>query len=280
MMSGSRDFNLEGTPLLEPVYGGYAINGRVYPAVSPLEVSKGERVKLRLMNPSSATIYYLRLAGHTLTITHLDGNPIQPIETDVVRIGMGERYDVIFKADNPGYWFLAASEEGFGESRLRVPLRYKGVEQKEAALPRFHRGLRFAEYGDFKALNPADDYSVKIDRSYEQALSGGMHSPFWTINGQVYPDADPLIVQKGERVQIGYSNHSMMSHPMHLHGHFFSVVNPALPRERWIKKDTIIVDQMQRVDIEFAADNPGKWFHHCHNLYHMEAGMANVVVYR
>jgi FtsP/CotA-like multicopper oxidase with cupredoxin domain len=37
---------------------------------------------------------------------------------------------------------------------------------------------------------------------------------------------------------------------------------------------------MQRVDIEFTADNPGNWFHHCHNLYHMEAGMANVVVYQ
>jgi len=31
------------------------------------------------------------------------------------------------------------------------------------------------------------------------------------------------------------------------------------------------------VEIEFIADNPGKWFHHCHNLYHMMAGMANVV---
>jgi FtsP/CotA-like multicopper oxidase with cupredoxin domain len=32
--------------------------------------------------------------------------------------------------------------------------------------------------------------------------------------------------------------------------------------------------------IEFFPDNPGKWFHHCHNLYHMMAGMANVVEYQ
>jgi FtsP/CotA-like multicopper oxidase with cupredoxin domain len=45
-------------------------------------------------------------------------------------------------------------------------------------------------------------------------------------------------------------------------------------------KDTIIVNPMERVEIEFLANNPGKWFHHCHNLYHMMAGMANLLLYR
>jgi FtsP/CotA-like multicopper oxidase with cupredoxin domain len=90
-------------------------------------VEKGERVKLRLLNPSSATIYDLRLAGHAVTITHVDGNPIKPIETDVLRIGMGERYDVAFTANNPGHWLLAAAERGFGEGRLRIPIIYKNL---------------------------------------------------------------------------------------------------------------------------------------------------------
>ncbi len=72
----------------------------------------------------------------------------------------------------------------------------------------------------------------------------------------------------------------MMPHPMHLHGHFLKVVNPFLPRDRWIKKDTIIVEQGEQIDIQFWADNPGNWFLHCHNLYHLEAGMANVVMYK
>jgi len=278
MMRPRMDFGPEDGPLLEPVYDGYAVNGMGYPAIRPLEVKKGDKVRLRLLNSSSSTIYYLRLAGHSLTITHLDSNPIQPVETDVLRIGMGERYDVKFTADNPGNWFLAASEEGFGESGLRVPVRYLGVIQKEAQMPTFDRSLRFATYEDFRALHPAKEDPAAEERIFSQTLSGGMHSPFWTINGQVYPDADPLIVRNGERVKLSYSNHSMMPHPMHLHGHFFKVVNPALPRELWISKDTLIVDHMQRIEIEFIADNPGKWFHHCHNLYHMEAGMANVVV--
>jgi FtsP/CotA-like multicopper oxidase with cupredoxin domain len=244
-------------------------------------VKNGERVKLRLSNPSSATIYDLRLAGHSLTITHADGNPIQPIVTDVLRIGMGERYDVEFVADNPGYWLLSAAEQGLGEGRLRVPIIYKGIKRKTPAEPRFHRGLRFASYWDFKSLYPSESsVSGHFDRFFPQTLSGGMHAPLWAINGQLYPNAEPLVVRTGDRIRIGYGNHSMMPHPMHLHGHFFRVVNPSLPPERWILKDTIIVNPMQRMEIEFFADNPGKWFHHCHNLYHMMAGMANVVEYR
>ena len=269
-----------GDPLLEPVYDDYAVNGRVNPAVDDLEVRRGDRVKLRIMNPSAATQYYLRLAGHSLTITHTDGNPIEPVETDVLRIGMGERYDVMFTADNPGYWLLAAAEQGFGESRLRIPIRYRGINTKKPEAPDFKRGLRLAAYGDFSSAHDIDWHSEPADRFYRQVLSGGMHSPYWTINNQVYPRADQLTVHEGQKVQLSYWNHSMMPHPMHLHGHFFRLMNPNLRPERWVLKDTLVVDHMQRYDIEFMADNPGKWFHHCHHLYHMEAGMANVVDYR
>jgi FtsP/CotA-like multicopper oxidase with cupredoxin domain len=71
----------------------------------------------------------------------------------------------------------------------------------------------------------------------------------------------------------------MMPHPMHLHGHFYRIVNPGVPRDLWVLKDTVIVDPMRGMEIEFVADNKGDWFHHCHNLYHMVAGMANIVSY-
>lgn len=281
MMGRRWGFGQGGGPLLEPVYDGYAINGRVYPALEPLVVKKGDKVKLRLLNPSSATIYELRLAGHSLTVTHADGNPVTPIETDVLRIGMGERYDVEFVANTPGHWLLGARESGLGEGMLRIPVLYKGIVAKEAVPPQFHRGLRFASYWDLQALPSSQrPYPRPANRFYPQTLSGGMHSSFWTINGWIYPDSERLAVREGDVVRISYWNHSMMPHPMHLHGHFFKVVNPSLPANRWIMKDTIIVNPMQRVEIEFLADNPGKWFHHCHNLYHMEAGMANVVVYQ
>jgi multicopper oxidase len=65
----------------------------------------------------------------------------------------------------------------------------------------------------------------------------------------------------------------MMAHPMHLHGHFFELDVPGRPR-----KETVIVPpHMGRMAVKFVADNPGAWFHHCHNLYHHMSGMANVV---
>ncbi|MDH4266924.1 MAG: multicopper oxidase family protein, partial [Deltaproteobacteria bacterium] len=261
-------------PLAEPVYDSYAVNGRIYPEITPLMVKKGGRVKLRILNASSSTIYALSLAGHSLKITHLDGAPITPVETDVLRIGMGERYDAEFLANNPGRWLLAAYDSGLGEGMLRIPVQYIGVERKEAVPPVFHREMRMETYGSLQSLHPLKELPRPIERFYPQTLSGGMHSSFWTINGQVYPNTENLVVKEGDWVRFRYWNRSMMPHPMHLHGHFFRVVNPSLPRERWIVKDTVVVDPMQQMEIEFLANNPGNWFHHCHNLYHMEAGMA------
>lgn len=69
-----------------------------------------------------------------------------------------------------------------------------------------------------------------------------------------------------------------MHHPMHLHGHFFEVVGSGRRTGERIKKDILIIPAyMGRGAVEFIADNPGVWFNHCHNLYHMEAGMANLV---
>ena len=97
-------------------------------------------------------------------------------------------------------------------------------------------------------------------------------STAWTIDGQAYPDADPIEIHEGVRIRIRMVNHSMMLHPMHLHGHFF--------RTGDVVKDTVIVPpHMGRASLDFTADNPGDWFFHCHNIYHMESGMARVLRY-
>ncbi len=35
----------------------------------------------------------------------------------------------------------------------------------------------------------------------------------------------------------------------------------------------------QTVEVDFDTDNPGKWITHCHNTYHLEAGMAGWIFY-
>lgn len=63
-----------------------------------------------------------------------------------------------------------------------------------------------------------------------------------------------------------------MRHPMHLHGHHF-LVDGAF-------HDTVTVPgHMGQRTLDFVAENPGDWFFHCHNTFHMETGMARVFEY-
>ena len=107
------------------------------------------------------------------------------------------------------------------------------------------------ELADLEALEPVE--KRRPDRTLDLTLSGGMMTSAWTINGQAYPNADALEVSEGERVRVRMINHSMMLHPMHLHGHFFRIGETL--------KDTVVVPpHMGRIDFDFLADNPGKWF--------------------
>ena len=71
----------------------------------------------------------------------------------------------------------------------------------------------------------------------------------------------------------------MMSHPMHLHGHTFQIVEINGERFPGAMRDTIIVTPKDTVTIAFDANNPGWWFYHCHDLYHLAAGMATSLKY-
>jgi FtsP/CotA-like multicopper oxidase with cupredoxin domain len=75
------------------------------------------------------------------------------------------------------------------------------------------------------------------------------------------------------------TNNTMMSHPMHLHGHAFQVVAINDTPIQGAVRDTVLVPAMGRVRIAFDAINPGRWALHCHNMYHMAAGMMTEVRY-
>ena len=101
-----------------------------------------------------------------------------------------------------------------------------------------------------------------------------MGSATGTINGQAFPDADPIEVGRDEYVRFEMENKSPMPHPMHLHGHFFRVDNGT---GRGPIKDIAVVGQKERLAIDWVADNPGDWAFHCHQIYHAERGMTRVV---
>jgi FtsP/CotA-like multicopper oxidase with cupredoxin domain len=95
----------------------------------------------------------------------------------------------------------------------------------------------------------------------------------WSLNGEYWPDITPLMLTKGQRVEIELVKNSMMAHPIHLHGHTFQVTAVNGKRGNGAVRDTVIVTPMGRVRLAFDANNPGRRALHCHKLYHMMTGM-------
>jgi hypothetical protein len=114
-------------------------------------------------------------------------------------------------------------------------------------------------------------------RSLTFNLTGNMWRYTWSINGEVLSASDKIKIKKGEVVQITLNNTTMMHHPMHLHGHFFRVLNGN--GEYSPLKHTVDVPPMSRITIEFEANEEKDWLFHCHVLYHMKAGMSRIFSY-
>jgi FtsP/CotA-like multicopper oxidase with cupredoxin domain len=263
-----------------PAYDTMTINGKAYPATQPLKVRRGERVRLRLINGSAEHTHVVRLGGHTLHVTHTDGNPlVQPVEVDAIPMAPSERCDAFFRAETPGVWPLTCTQPGHTEAGEQVLVIYQGrggdrpapIHEGTAALRLWQNAL-----GRGRPMLPPPSGR---ERFFDLTLSGGMMgSDAWTINGRQYPNTDPLRLQRGDRVRVRFSNHSMEAHPMHLHGQSFKVLavnGQRLPAP--VVKDSVEVEaHMGSVEIEFTAHNPGDWFLHCHIPMHMEGGMITL----
>jgi FtsP/CotA-like multicopper oxidase with cupredoxin domain len=133
-------------------------------------------------------------------------------------------------------------------------------------------------YTDLVALEPGKDRR-RPSRELEIHLTSNMERYMWSLNGNKFSAVtdDPIRFARNERVRVKLVNDTMMSHPIHLHGHFFELVNGQTNQPR---KHTVNVLPGGFVQFDLTADEPGDWAFHCHLLYHMEAGMFQVVTVR
>ncbi|KQM49920.1 multicopper oxidase domain-containing protein [Chryseobacterium sp. Leaf201] len=114
-------------------------------------------------------------------------------------------------------------------------------------------------------------------REIKFTLEGNMNHYLWTLDNKTVTETDKILVKKGEILRITMYNNSMMRHPMHLHGHDFRLINSK--GEYSPLKNVVDIMPMETDTIEFAANQDGDWFFHCHILYHMMAGMGRVFSY-
>jgi CopA family copper-resistance protein len=138
-------------------------------------------------------------------------------------------------------------------------------------------GHRVLTYRDLVAVDRNPDTRAP-DRALEIHLTGNMERYMWSFDGEKLSEVThPIPFIEGERVRVTLVNDTMMGHPIHIHGHFFDLVTGKgafAPR-----KHTVLVQPGGKVSWDFTPVE-GDWAFHCHMLYHMHAGMMQVVQVR
>ncbi|VXC88937.1 Copper resistance protein A [Sphingomonas sp. T1] len=133
-------------------------------------------------------------------------------------------------------------------------------------------------YRDLVALERNPDLRAPT-RQLQIHLTGNMERYMWAFDGVKLNEVKaPIPFRQGERVRVTLVNDTMMAHPIHLHGHFFELVTGH--GDHAPRKHTINVAPGGTATFDLTADAVGDWAFHCHMLYHMHAGMMQVVTVR
>jgi FtsP/CotA-like multicopper oxidase with cupredoxin domain len=260
-------------------YDAFLANDRTLDDPEIVRVEPGGRVLLRIINGASASNFVIDLGKLKGELVAVDGHAVQPLGGSNFPIAMAQRIDLRLQLprDREAYPILAILE---GE-RKRTGIVLAPVQASIAKLS--DMAAKAAPPLDLKmeqALRAPTPLAAKrADRTHPVALTGSMSTYEWGLNGVSYGKDTPLPARSGERVELVMTNQTMMSHPMHLHGHVFQVVAINGKRFSGALRDTVLVPAMTSVTVAFDADNPGRWVFHCHNLYHMESGMMTTLRY-
>lgn len=272
-------------------YDAFLINGS---RESRIPGRPGERIRLRFINGGAGTYFFVTSATGPMTIVAADGQPVEPLKVERLLIAIAETYDVIVTIPSSGEWELrATAQDGSGHASLLIGagVHHTASDPPKADLYRMDHMLDGAlDEGEGPHKDrPTPPYPLLRStrrtalpahlpvRTLPLRLTGDMERYTWSINGRTIAQDGIITVHRGEVLRLELTNDTMMHHPIHLHGHFFRVLNGQGARSPL--KHTVDLPPMGRRTIEFEADESGDWMMHCHVLYHMMAGMARVFSY-
>ena len=271
------------------------LNGTAAGAERRLALRPNERVRVRLLNASSARIFRLDFPGYKPWVVSLDGQGVapRPLEGTLV-LGCGQRTDLVFDGTaTPNSEFAVLDRRDEGTRIATIACEGKPARGAPLAAPRAIAPNRHVEpdlanatqhFVVFEggvlgapAIGRVDGKALDIKTIMEQ------HGLTWTMNYTAQHEHammhEPLFrFRRGEHGVIRMLNHTDFEHPMHLHGHFFKVVarNGENVREpAW--RDTAMLGPRETLDIAFVAENVGEWMFHCHMLDHSAGGMMGTI---
>lgn len=266
------DFLSDATGGFDPEYytSHYATAGRigdVMMAFSSSSITRtGERLRLRIINPSVDRIFRVQIEGLDGVIVALDGMPLeQTIPLGELTLAPGQRVDVIGDVKSDVMFFEQSESEPNLLSRI-VSTGFQGQRSSEIqSLP--ENGLP----------RPG-----KVNHQIDLVMQGGARAPShggfgtWAFNDVSGLPREPIVsARRGDTVLIRLRNETAFPHGIHLHGHHFweTTANGVATTLR----DTTVVDPGEERIILCVLDNPGAWLIHCHMLSHQEDGMASWV---
>ncbi len=224
-----------------------------------IQVNEGDRVRIDFENrlPESTTIHWhgLEVPLEMDGVPYISQKPVPP----------GGRYVYEFTLHQNGTFFYHAH----------------GAMQEMMGL-----------IGLF-IIHPRTLHRPRVDHDFGIILQGwailpnntvpntaGMEFNWLTLNGVSSPATTPLVVRLGSRVRIRIVNLGMDHHPIHLHGHQFTITGTEggrVPESAWYPTNTVLVGVAQAKDIEFEANYPGDWMLHCHLPHHMMNSMSDLL---
>ncbi len=297
----NRWMRMDGMDVSDVGYDAFLANG-----VAQLKLlanaKAGDVIRLRFINSAASSYFRLEQSNTPFTVINADGIDVQPITVDKILMGMAETYDVLVTVPESGGLEINANNiDGTGKASIRIgsgkfiaaPLPIKPnlyakmnhgshtmIHNKNNNKEHHHKhhnkhNKKQLSYKMLKTVTPIK-YEGKV-RTIKLDLTGDMESYNWNFNNTPLTDADVIKIKRGDVVRFELNNKTMMRHPLHLHGHFFKVISGN--EEYDVLKHTVDIGPMEKVTIEFTANEEKDWFFHCHNLYHAKTGMARVIRY-
>jgi FtsP/CotA-like multicopper oxidase with cupredoxin domain len=260
-------------------YDAYLANDRTLADPEVVRVDPGGQIRLRLINAAAATNYLIDLGVLDGELIAVDGNAIAPLKRSTIELAIAQRADIRLRlpTGQGAYPILARREDGIQQTGIVLATRDCKIDRlpdhTDAKTPVFDLTLE----EQLVALSPLAARAA--ERTHTLDMTGRHDGYHWGINGKVFNPDDPIHVTEGERVELVLRNDTNMHHPIHLHGHHFQVVAVDGRRFSGAVRDTVLVPPSRTVTVAFDADNPGHWALHCHQLYHMAAGMMTSVLY-
>ena len=137
-------------------------------------------------------------------------------------------------------------------------------------------GWKVLTYKDLTSNEP-QPYKAEVDREMTINLTANMERYMFSFDGKKFTEQDgPYLFRHNERLRLYLVNHTMMEHPIHLHGMWMQLEN-GNPHEKLPYKHTLLMKPGEKLSALITPIEKGDWAFHCHLLYHMEAGMMQAV---